>query len=115
MGFRAGEKQRRRCLMCRNQNAHTQTYPIAQSVYSPPSPSYEAAIRVMVETRIGLGLSQRELAERLGKSRSFVSKIENRERRLDFVELVAVARAMELIPSEPMAKVAEQLSDHIEF
>jgi transcriptional regulator with XRE-family HTH domain len=79
------------------------------------SPSYEAAIRVLVEVRSELGLSQRALADRLGKSRSFVSKIENRERQLDFVEFIAVARAMGLMPTELMAKVAAILPDKITF
>jgi len=34
------------------------------------SPSYEAAIRVVIEARDTLGISQRELAERMGKPRS---------------------------------------------
>ena len=62
-----------------------------------------------------LGLSQRDLAERLGKPRSFVSKVEHRERRRGFVEVVAVARAMKLIPAELMAKVDAALTGRIEF
>jgi transcriptional regulator with XRE-family HTH domain len=79
------------------------------------SPSYEAAIRVMVELRKERGLNQRELASRLGKPRSFVSKIENRERRLDFVEFVAVVRALGLEPADVMARIAEMLPDQLVF
>ena len=70
---------------------------------------------MLVTTRKELGLSQRDLAERLGKPRSFVSKIENRERRLDFVELVAIARAFNLRPADLMAKVDAELPDKLEF
>jgi len=48
----------------------------------------------LVEIRDELGLSQRELAERLGQSRSYVSKVEIFERRMDFVQLVEWLRAL---------------------
>jgi transcriptional regulator with XRE-family HTH domain len=79
------------------------------------SPSYEAAIKVILEARSELGLSQRALAERLGKPRAFISKIESRERRLDFVEFIVVARAIGLTPGELIDKIASGLSDEIEF
>lgn len=40
------------------------------------------------------GLSQEELARRLGKPQSYVSKYENGERRLDVVEVAEIAEAM---------------------
>ena len=79
------------------------------------SPSYEAAIRVFVAARKDRGLSQRALAELLGKPRSFVSKIENRERRLDFVEFIAFARALDIKPEDLMADVAAALPGALEF
>ena len=39
-----------------------------------------------------------EVAERRGKPQSFVAKYEGGERRLDVIEFVAVARALELDP-----------------
>lgn len=47
-----------------------------------------------------LGLSQRQLAERLGQHQQFVSRFEIGERRLDVVEFVAVTLALELRPAE---------------
>lgn len=44
--------------------------------------------------RSELAISQRELAERLGQSRSYVSKVEIFERRMDFVQLVEWLRAL---------------------
>jgi ribosome-binding protein aMBF1 (putative translation factor) len=44
--------------------------------------------------RVNAGISQRELARRLGKPPSFVNKIEM----LDIVEFVAIARAMGATP-----------------
>ena len=79
------------------------------------SPSYEAAIKVIVEARKEAGLSQRDLAERLGKPRSFVSKIENRERRLDVVEFIAVARALELDSASLVQRIASALPARLEI
>jgi transcriptional regulator with XRE-family HTH domain len=79
------------------------------------SPTYETAIRLLAEARREQGVSQRELATRLGKARSFVTKIETRERRLDFVEFVAVARALGLAPGELMARIAAELPEKLEF
>jgi transcriptional regulator with XRE-family HTH domain len=38
------------------------------------------------------GLTQKEVAELLGKPQSFISKVETGERRLDFVELQELAK-----------------------
>lgn len=43
--------------------------------------------------RTASGLSQEELARRLGKRQSWVSKIESGERRLDLVEFLHVCQA----------------------
>jgi len=43
------------------------------------------------QARQQAGLSQAEVARRLGKPQSFVSKCESGERRVDFVELLALA------------------------
>lgn len=46
--------------------------------------------------RLEAGLTQAELATRLGRPQSFVSKYENGERQLDFVELHDVCVALNL-------------------
>jgi len=51
-------------------------------------------------------LNQRELAKRLGREHSFVSRIELGERRLDVVEFFWVCRACGCDPQEMMAEVA---------
>ena len=79
------------------------------------SPSYEAAISHMIEARKTAGLSQRELAERLDKPRSFVSKLESRERRLDIVEFLAYTRALGLEPAVVAAQLSEILPDKLDF
>lgn len=60
------------------------------------SPDYRATITVLKDARVQQGISQRELARRLGKPPSFVNKIEQLERRLDVLEFIAIAEAMNL-------------------
>ena len=48
------------------------------------------------ETREQAGLTQEDLAERLGETQSFVSKCERGERRMDIVELREFCRAMDI-------------------
>lgn len=49
---------------------------------------------VLRSLRAESGLTQREVAERLGVPQSYVSKYETGEKRLDLVELVALASAL---------------------
>lgn len=79
------------------------------------SPSYETAINLLIEARKQAGLSQREVADRLGKPRSFVSKLESRERRLDIVEFVALTRALGLDPATTAGQIATTLPSQLEF
>ncbi len=48
---------------------------------------YEVFLRLLRRVRAEAGLTQSELAQRLGQTQSFVSKVERGERRLDVVEL----------------------------
>lgn len=50
---------------------------------------------LLVQARTTAGLSQREVAGRLGKPPSFVAKVEAGERRLDVVEFLAYSRAVD--------------------
>ena len=58
------------------------------------SPEHESLVALLREQRHKAGLTQAELAERLGRPQSFVSKYEVGERRLDVVELRAVCGAL---------------------
>ncbi len=55
---------------------------------------YRAVISRLIEMREAADISQRELAEQLGRLRSYVSKVETFEHRLDFVQLVDWLRAL---------------------
>jgi len=51
---------------------------------------------LLVSLRTGAGLRQVELAKRLNKPQSFVSKYESGERRLDIIELYAICKALDV-------------------
>lgn len=49
---------------------------------------YQSVIKLLIQTRKDKGLSQLELAKKLGFSQPDISKIERMERRLDIIELI---------------------------
>jgi transcriptional regulator with XRE-family HTH domain len=55
---------------------------------------YRALLSLLRETRQAAGISQTELAERLGQSQSFVSKVEIGERRLDLIQVRTICRTL---------------------
>ncbi|MDZ4371890.1 MAG: helix-turn-helix transcriptional regulator [Phenylobacterium sp.] len=59
-----------------------------------------AAVEVLREARQRIGLTQAELAHRIGRDQSHVSLIEGSQRRLDLVEFLEIARALECDPIE---------------
>jgi transcriptional regulator with XRE-family HTH domain len=61
-------------------------------------PEHKALMAVIGATRREAGLTQRELGKRLHKPHSYVAKIENGERRLDVVEFVEIAEALQIKP-----------------
>ena len=60
--------------------------------------AYSFLISVLREARMSAGVTQTDLAERLGNDQSFVSKYERCERRLDYIELRSICLALELDP-----------------
>lgn len=58
----------------------------------------------MASARNAAGITQVELAERLGKPQSFVSKVERGERRLDVIEFCQVAEALGRDPASLLAE-----------
>lgn len=73
------------------------------------SPSYRAAVRVLVDARRAAGLTQRELASRLGRPYTMIANIERSERRVDVVEFIAIARALGIGELELMRDLAAAL------
>jgi len=63
-------------------------------------PRYRLVIEQLTAERQRLGITQAELAERLGLHKQFVSRVELGERRLDVVEFADFARALGVDPAE---------------
>ncbi|AFY84369.1 helix-turn-helix domain-containing protein [Oscillatoria acuminata] len=61
--------------------------------------------RLLIEIRQSSKLTQVQVAQRLHKPQSFVSKYERGERRLDVVEFLEVAKALEVNPSELLTQL----------
>jgi len=77
------------------------------------SPDYRALIDALVRQRQELSVSQRELARRLGKPPSFINKIELLERRLDLLEFIAIAEALEQRPDALLQAIRASLPDEV--
>jgi len=69
------------------------------------SPEYQHLRRLLVEARERAGLTQGQVAARLKRAQSFVSKYEQGERRLDVVEFVHVCNALEINAARVLADV----------
>jgi transcriptional regulator with XRE-family HTH domain len=65
-------------------------------VNSVHTPSYRVLLKTLVDARKSKKLSQAELAEKLGRVQTYVSKYERGERRLDVIEFIEVTRALEI-------------------
>lgn len=78
---------------------------MAQSTHNR---DYQLLLAVLKAARKRMGVTQIELAERLGNTQTFVSKCERGERRIDAVELVEFAEAMGLAPQELLGEYLEQ-------
>lgn len=72
------------------------------------SPRYTRLKELLVHARTDAGLSQVEVAARLGKPQSFVSKYESGERGLDVVELIEVTA---VIGCSPLTLIAALLDE----
>jgi transcriptional regulator with XRE-family HTH domain len=60
---------------------------------------------LLVQTRRARGLTQAEVAARLGKPQSFIAKIEGGERRLDVIEFIDLAYALRVRPVDLIARL----------
>ncbi len=68
---------------------------------------YDQFRQLLTEERKTAGLTQVDLAQRLKRPQSFVSKFERGERRLDVVEFLDIAEAVGIDPYKFLAKVAK--------
>jgi transcriptional regulator with XRE-family HTH domain len=78
----------------------------AKSIHSD---LYRDITAALAAARKKAGLTQQEVARRLGRPQSYVAKIENNERRLDVVEFLALARAIGFSYAKFLAKIEKMM------
>jgi transcriptional regulator with XRE-family HTH domain len=61
-------------------------------------PSYQTLLTLLRDLRERAGITQLALAESLGNTQTFISKIERGERRIDVVEFVEICDALGVDP-----------------
>ena len=68
---------------------------------------YRTFLAVLRDARKKQRVTQGDMAERLGNTQSFVSKCERGERRIDLVEFVEFAEALQIGPRELLDRYLE--------
>lgn len=73
---------------------------------------YAVVLRLVREAREHAGLTQVEVAKRLGQSQSFVSKMERGDRRIDIVQLRAICRLYGSTLGQFVRRLEDELGKH---
>lgn len=79
------------------------------------SDSYRLFLGVLIAARKDAGLTQSDLAARIGKKQTFISIIETGVRRVDLLEFVALARAIGAKPEDLFARVLAVLPNNLDI
>lgn len=75
----------------------------------PEPVQYESVVAYLIRLRLERGLLQADVAKRLGKGQQFVSRVENRLRRLDVAEFYAYVRALGADPTDAIVELYRSL------
>lgn len=70
------------------------------------SPDHRRLCELLIAARRSAGLTQEVVAKRLSKPQSFVAKYENGERRIDVIELIRIAQALDADLLEIIAELS---------
>jgi len=66
-------------------------------------------MEALKQARLQAGLKQSELAARIGKDQSWVSLVEGSQRRVDMVEFIEIAKALDVDPVELLREIVGRL------
>lgn len=69
--------------------------------------NYQLFLGLLIKARKDAGVTQEQLAKRLNRPQSFVSKCENGERRLDVVELLQFLQSIGVEPIGFLKKIVK--------
>lgn len=72
---------------------------------------YESFVASLKNARTDAGVTQADLASRLGTDQSYVSKYERCERRLDYVEVRSICLALQLDPARFIKAFEDSVED----
>jgi transcriptional regulator with XRE-family HTH domain len=79
------------------------------------SSSYKAAVGVLKAARKAAGLTQRQLADAIGRPYTVIANMERGERQIDVVEFISIARALGVEESELMAQIGRAIGPNLEL
>jgi transcriptional regulator with XRE-family HTH domain len=63
----------------------------------------------VVELRKGAGMTQRQLANAVGRKQSYIGRIETGQRRIDLVEWVGICQACGADPEKTIARLVRKI------
>lgn len=69
------------------------------------SAHHEALIALLIEKREAAGMTQADLASRLGEYQSFVARVESGQRRIDVAEFLQLATVLGFDAEEAIAQI----------
>lgn len=78
---------------------------------SPFTDAYTAFVQALIAARKDAGLTQAEVARRVGREQPFVSLVERGVRRLDVIEFYAFARALGADPGALYSAITATLPE----
>ena len=70
------------------------------------SAEYKVFCKLLRDPRVHAGLSQEDVAKRLNRPQSYVSKYEAGERRLDVIEFMRVATVLKVAPEDLLKRLS---------
>jgi transcriptional regulator with XRE-family HTH domain len=71
--------------------------------------NYRLFLGLLIKARKNAGVTQEQLAKRLHRPQSFVSKYENGERRLDVIELLQILQTIGVEPINFIKKIVKSI------
>lgn len=72
-------------------------------------------VEALISARKRSGLTQAEVAAKIGRDQTVISTIERSQRRVDILEFIALARAMNEDPVALFAEIVATVPDHFEI
>lgn len=69
------------------------------------SANHKALVDLIVAMREAAGMTQSQLAEKLGEYQSFVARLESGQRRVDVIEFIEIARVLNFDAAKALKKV----------